>query len=163
MNITSKQTMMESYFVYMTINNFDDTKCYIGFTNGHRKNYLGSGLLIIKAVKKYGRNNFSKIILGEFKNREEAHFWEGFYIKLYKTEVKYRGYNISPNGGIGTPGCFSEETKRKISESNLGLKRSEITKQRLRESSIGKHQSEETIEKRRKKNIGKKYKTKISK
>jgi hypothetical protein len=135
-------------------------------------NYKGSGTYIRRAFKKYGINNFVRIDLGEFQNKDEAHYWEGFYIKLYKTEVKYNGYNISPKGGLGAYNdCLSEDTKQRISQKlkgrhsgikpMLGKHHSIETKIKIKESNIGKSKNkgckhtEEHIEKQRSSMIGK--------
>ena len=55
--------------------------------------YKGSGTYILNALKKYGPEAFKRINISLFETKEEAYFWEGFYIKLYKTETKYGGYN----------------------------------------------------------------------
>ena len=64
-----------------------------------------------------------------------------FYIKLYKTLKSQGGYNLSPTGGLGSPGCFSEETKKKIGDKSrihlIGKKYSEKTKQRMSDSHKG--------------------------
>lgn len=49
-------------FIYKTIN-LITSKIYIGQHNGSYKNYLGSGVYLNRAIKKYGRNNFKKEII----------------------------------------------------------------------------------------------------
>ena len=56
------------YKVTNTING----KFYIGIQNTDDKNYLGSGVAIVKAVEKYGRENFTKEILHECSCKEET-------------------------------------------------------------------------------------------
>jgi len=48
--------------IYLTVNLINN-KFYIGQTITQDRNYLGSGILITKAIKKYGRDNFKRIIL----------------------------------------------------------------------------------------------------
>jgi hypothetical protein len=108
-----------NYYTFMTINNLDTTKCYVGISSHNRSNYKGSGVAISKALKELGAFNFTKQILGIFDSIEEAHYWEGFYIKMYKTEVKYGGYNISPKGGTYN-GCHSTETLKMMKEKAVG-------------------------------------------
>lgn len=108
-----------NYYTYMTINNLDNTKCYVGITSKDDPRYKGSGVEIVKALREYGVCNFSKVYLGIFPTIQEAHYWEGFYIKLYKTEVKYGGYNISPKGGTYN-GCHSDETLKLMKDKAKG-------------------------------------------
>lgn len=144
-----------AWYVYYSFNKLFPNKAYIGMTkNPISSGYKGSGRYIHSALQKYGKENFVRIDLGEFNDKDEAHFWEGFYIKLYKTEVKYGGYNISPTGGLGTPGCLihTEETKRKIGigSRNTRLSESSETKQKRRESLIGRIMPPNTYEQKRK-------------
>jgi len=109
------------YKVFLTINMLDQTKCYVGMTGRTDKkasSYKGSGKYFLSAINKYGEENFTRVDLGEFNNKDECHYWEGFYIKLYKTEVKYGGYNVSPTGGMQVSGKHSEMTKKQIGISN---------------------------------------------
>jgi group I intron endonuclease len=145
---------MKKYSIYLISNNINN-RIYIGshLTNNSLDGYFGSGNLVIKAIKKYGKENFRKTILGEFENHLEAHYWEEFYIKTLKSQVKEMGYNISPTGGTKYGGILSEETKRKISKSsqgkipwNKGIKtgpRSEEIKEKIRKSLIGEKHSDE--------------------
>lgn len=147
---------MRKYTVYITINDIND-KFYIGthLTDNPLDSYLGSGNLLLMAIKKHGKENFRKSILGEFQNHAEAHYWEGFYIKLFEATSRKIAYNISPSGGTKYGGILSDDTKKKISDKikgkipwNKGLQtgpRKEDTKQRIRETLWGiKH----TIERR---------------
>ena len=63
------------HYVYR-IDNLINGKFYIGVHSGEKNpsedNYCGSGKNIKAAIKKYGKNNFSKLILGVFGSRKEA-------------------------------------------------------------------------------------------
>ncbi len=102
--------------VYLTTN-LVNGKLYVGQTNGNRNNYLGSGLLIMKAIKKYGKDNLSKQVLVRCNSQEELDEQEIFWIQALHT-LQPEGYNIE-NGGNGV-GKISEGTKRKLSEVNSG-------------------------------------------
>ena len=141
---------MKKHTVYITENKVNN-KLYIGYhlTNKSYDNYFGSGILIQKAIKKYGKEKFQKIILGEFNNYPEARHWEEFYIQLFKTEIKYGG---SPDGGKKVSNETKEKLKGKIPW-NKGKKtgpRSEETKNSISNSLKDKRFTEE-----RKRNISK--------
>lgn len=57
--------------IYKTINLINN-KIYIGQDRNNNPNYLGSGKKILRAIKKYGKQNFKREILFEFNNIEEA-------------------------------------------------------------------------------------------
>ena len=122
-------------FVYITTNLING-KQYVGSHNGQKEGYMGSGVLILKAIKKYGPKNFRREILEENLSIEESRLNEEKYIKKYNT-LQPNGYNISPTGGLGIYGCHSENTKRKIGNSNRGKKRSVKTRQLMAKKAIG--------------------------
>ena len=88
------------YYVYKVTNNINN-KEYIGFhsTNDLNDGYMGSGKLIIKAIEKYGIENFSKEILKIFDNKKDA---EDYERKLVNEEYVMREdtYNISIGGNV---------------------------------------------------------------
>ena len=85
---------METYSIYITQNLLYPEKAYVGMTARiNDVNYLGSDKYLQKDIKTLGRINFNRTTLGEFSNWEEAHYWEGFYVKTLKTHVSYGGYN----------------------------------------------------------------------
>jgi hypothetical protein len=86
--------------------------------------YFGSGILLSKAIKKYGIENFSCFPLAWAWNEQELNQLEIDYIAHYKPE-----YNIAP-GGEGFTGNHSEKTRMKISESEKGKIRSEETRKK---------------------------------
>lgn len=61
------------YYVYQTTNNING-KIYIGVhaANKLENKYLGSGTNLHKAIKKYGRENFTKIILAIYQSYDDA-------------------------------------------------------------------------------------------
>jgi len=118
-----------NYIITNDVNN----KQYVGAhsTNNINDNYMGSGLLIGRAKKKYGKENFTKEILCYTKTTKEAYENEVHLIKEYNTLVP-NGYNISPTGGLGFVGQFSEETKAKMREAVIGKPKSEEHKQNMK-------------------------------
>lgn len=140
-------------FIYITTNSING-KQYIGSHNGDiNDNYLGSGKVLLKSIKKYGSENFKREILEECDPSLNV-LLETKYIKKYNTIIP-NGYNISPTGGRGVNGWYkhSDETKEKIRKSligkNKGNKHTEETKERIRQYRLGKSASEETKKKLR--------------
>lgn len=108
------------YFVYKTTNKLND-KYYIG---QHRTEciddgYLGSGKVFRKALKKYGKDNFYREILEFADSPETLNELEKKYITIddIQSDNCYNQMSGGKNGFI-----FSDETKRKISESQRGEK-----------------------------------------
>ena len=132
-----------------------NNKCYIGITSYKNPNqrwrngtsyyniYSSHNTLWGNAILKYGWDNIKHEILFKNLSKEQACKLEKEYITYYKSINL--SYNLT-DGGDGIWGYkFTDEQKKKLSESHKGLK-----------------QSQETINKRVQKNIGKK-RTNISK
>jgi len=102
------------HFIYKTTNLINH-KYYIGMhsTNDINDNYLGSGATLHKAIKKYGKANFSREILEFANSREECFRLEACYITLVQTSDPMC-YNIQ-TGGLGNT-VYTDEHKKKISE-----------------------------------------------
>ena len=111
--------------IYLT-KNLINGKEYIGqhVSNNEIDNYFGSGILLNKALKKYGRNNFVNGVIEYCTNEEELNEKEEFWIKELNT-LQPNGYNISASGyGNGTrgvepwnkgkTGIYSKETIEKM-------------------------------------------------
>lgn len=86
-------------YVYLIRNKLNN-KIYIG---QHRSNiidynYYGSGNIIVRAISKYGKDNFELNILTWASSREELNILERFYILLYNSTDKNIGYNIQIGG-----------------------------------------------------------------
>ena len=131
--------------IYKTTNNLNG-EFYIGQTIKKGKRfewYIGGGLHLIRAVKKYGKENFSKEIIVECESREDLDNMERYYISLLKPF-----YNIDLGGN--SVGHLSEEHKRKISLALKGRIVTDEWRKNNSEAQKGKKLSKETIEKRTK-------------
>jgi hypothetical protein len=85
--------------IYKTTNNVNG-KIYIGQDYYNNPKYFGSGLIIQRAIKKYGIDSFKKEILERCKTQEELNEREIYWIAFYNSCDKKIGYNIS-HGGQG--------------------------------------------------------------
>lgn len=117
-------------FIYITTNNING-KHYIGQRKYYRdyEKYLGSGVILKKAIEKYGAENFSREIIEECKTPEELSEREKYWIDYYDAVNSDDFYNITGggNGGFGkgenSPWYgkhLSTETKEKLSEAKKG-------------------------------------------
>lgn len=131
--------------IYKTTNLINN-KIYIGQDKNNNPKYLGSGDLLKKAIKKYGKENFKKEILCFCENQEELNEKERLYILKYDSRNLEFGYNISVGGRNGTTlnRKMSDETKTKMSKIRLGIKFSDDHKKNISKSLTGKIISEET-------------------
>lgn len=119
MNHNTYETDEYYGYIYLTTNLINN-KMYIGQHRGKfNARYLGSGLYIKRAVKKYGQENFKVELLHVAKTLEELNILEIEYIKKYNAYNDDNFYNLS-NGGEGNSRICSEETKKKISKALKG-------------------------------------------
>lgn len=111
-------------FIYETTNLVNGKK-YIGQkkidNEGRWKNYLGSGVLLKQAIKKYGKANFKREILEFAYDNDELNKLEVEYIEKYQCVSSDKYYNLVEGGGTVTGLKFSQETLQRMSERNRGL------------------------------------------
>lgn len=105
---------------YVTTNALNNKK-YIGMHSAINVNnsYLGSGVLLKRAIKKYGKEIFKKEVLCVCESKEIAHENEKKYIEQYNS-IQPNGYNIHPNGGLGLNDYHTEESLEKMSINRSG-------------------------------------------
>lgn len=90
--------MNKKYFIYITTNLVNNKK-YIGYHFGtENDSYLGSGVLLAKAIKQYGRKNFKREILEYCDSKKNALEKEKFWIAKYNAVEDPNFYNISEGG-----------------------------------------------------------------
>ena len=111
-------------YIYV-IQNLINYKIYVGKSKkiNNKENYFGSGVVINKAIKKYGKENFHKsILISSITSEIKLNILEKFYIKLFNSQDRLIGYNIADGGDGGNTGGMKEETKirkSKIKENGL--------------------------------------------
>jgi group I intron endonuclease len=142
-------------FIYVTTNLINGKK-YIGQKRFDKDNkwekYIGSGKYLKKAIKKYGRGNFTKKIIVVSYSKDDLNTEEINIISSYNAVDDINFYNIA-NGGQGSNGFkgghHTDETKIKISNSLKGVKNhnygkifSEETRKKLSRSLKGKMNGE---------------------
>lgn len=117
MNITNE---FKHFIVYLTTNEING-KMYIGrhATNNLNDGYLGSGKLLIKAIAKYGKENFSREILYEGTSLEDIFNKEEELVNATIVESESY-YNLRTGGSVG--GVFRDSVKQKISKAGKGRK-----------------------------------------
>ena len=155
------------YYIIYETTNLINKKIYVGAhqTEKLEDGYLGSGLLIKKAIKKHGKENFKRKILF-FLNTDKEMFEKEAEIVNEEFIERENTYNLN-NGGSGPLNYtrenisksnkgrtspmkgkhHSKETKEKLRKINLGNRHSKETKEKISKSKLGKHHSKETKEK----------------
>jgi group I intron endonuclease len=144
-------------FIYLTTNKMNGKK-YIGMCkNTHGKTYIGSGKLLKEAIKKYGIENFERIILQECETFEELSDAEKFWIEKYNAVEDKNFYNLT-SGGFGGNSDYVKEywsnfskeerkicrnwSRRDVSGKNnpmYGKKHSEETKIKIGSKSVNRN------------------------
>ena len=132
------------HFIYLTTNLITNEK-YIGKHCGDENdNYLGSGKILQRAIKKYGKENFKREILYISKNAQENNEKEKEFIKVFNAVEDRTFYNISKGGDGGDifhllPVKQQEELREQARERNTGINNprygihlSEETKEKIR-------------------------------
>lgn len=150
------------YFILYETTNLINNKKYIGVhkTIDLNDGYLGSGIYLRNAIKKYGKENFKKVILDTFDTIDEAFVAEKNKVtEDIVNSDEYYNLRIGGSGGsnkghlAGIP--KTESHKQAISESLSNRQFSESHKASLSESKQGKKLSKdhcESISKAQKKN-----------
>ena len=110
--------------IYMTTNLINGKK-YIGRDSKNNPNYLGSGLLLKNAIRRYGRHNFKKKIIEVCSSKKELIQREEYWLNYYDAGNDSNFYNmnnISSGGALFLGRKHSTESKKKIGNSVRGEK-----------------------------------------
>lgn len=113
--------MPNSGYIYLTRNNLN-YKYYVGSHNGKHNYYYGSGIALKKAIKKYGKDNFTKTIVLLSGNVRED---EQEILELLDLANDSRSYNLKNESLGNSKGHVwkdrgSNDKYLKISEANKG-------------------------------------------
>ena len=106
-------------FVYITTNHVNG-KQYIGQRKydkqGKWKEYLGSGIILSRAIEKYGLENFSKEIIEECKTKKILNDREIYWINYYNAVESDNFYNIASGGdGGNTIAGYTDDQRNLLS------------------------------------------------
>jgi len=112
--------------VYL-IENLVNKKRYVGMDTNNNPKYLGSGTLIKKAIKKYGRESFKKIILEYCSTIEELEHRETWWINHFNALNDINFYNLEDNRkrGVNPFANKTEEELKKIGNKIRSKERNE--------------------------------------
>jgi group I intron endonuclease len=120
---------MQIYLVTNLING----KKYLGKDVRNRKHYLGSGTVLRKAIKKYGRENFKKEIIEEHNDENKLKEREEYWLLFYDAANNINFYNrINKSNGAPKGRKITQKTRNKISKSLSGKPKSEEHIQKLK-------------------------------
>jgi group I intron endonuclease len=137
--------------IYMTTNLINGKK-YIGRDSKNNPKYLGSGLFLKRAIRKYGKHNFEKKIIESCSSKEELIEREEYWLNYYDAgndPIFYNANNFSTGGALFSGRNHSEMSRKKMSESRSGegnvmwgKQHSPETRRKISENNIGKKSGE---------------------
>lgn len=117
------------HYLYRITNQLNG-KIYIGQTSNPKdrwsshkssaKNPQNYSAIIPKALAKHGIDNFTFEVIATCKTQIDANFIETELINQYDSRNSEKGYNLAHGGSVNRGWHHTDETKKKISESNLG-------------------------------------------
>ena len=128
-------------FIYETTNMINNRK-YIGQKRYDKQwgKYLGSGTSFKLALKKYGKENFSRSIITVAYSKHELDVLEIKIIKKYNAVEDRNYYNISYGGNTPQYGIpRTDEVKKRISKKLIGKIISNDTRIKMRLAQKGEH------------------------
>lgn len=143
---------MDIRFVYLIKNKINE-KVYVGSTKNLEQRWRGhlSSLRIGKSFNmylqedwdKYGEENFEFIFIEEdtFGGFEREQYW----MDLYTSYDRDKGYNISPTAGTTLGRRHREDSKKLMAESHTGKKLSDETRRKMSDAHKGKKKSPQHI------------------
>lgn len=137
-------------FIYITTNTINNKK-YIGMCSYKRKcwqTYLGSGKHLVRAVAKYGRENFAREVLAEAETKEQLIALELQYIRSHNAVNSDDYYNLV-EGFVSktfTGRKHTEDSNERRRLKLLGKPRPQYIRDILIKSNIGRPASSKQIQ-----------------
>ena len=128
-------------YIYLVTNKVSG-KIYVGQHKAEKFEswYLGSGIHITNALKKYGRDKFSVELIDTAASKEELNEKEIYWIRELDSRNPNVGYNLA-KGGAGHR--MSSDSRKRMSEARKRYCATEAGKEQLSKSMRGKKLSEE--------------------
>lgn len=127
-------------FYFYKTTNLINGKFYYG--SGQKDDYLGSGRDLIKAIKKYGKENFKMKKLKMFETRNEAFIFEERFLRIFKIKENKSSYNLTNFGNGGNRIDYEREdsikyrqnSRNAITKWNMSERSKQINRDRLLEN-----------------------------
>lgn len=94
----------------------------------HGKGYKHSNPFLYKAIMDIGWENVKKYVIAYAFSDNDAICKEKYFISKYDSFNPIHGYNLSAGGELGVK--YTEDMRKRMSESHTGLKESENTKRK---------------------------------
>lgn len=142
---------MEIYYTIYQTTNLINGKFYVGKhkTKDLEDTYIGSGVALKKAIKKYGRENFKKEILFIFETENEMNLKEKEIVdESFLNDKMTYNMGLGGEGGSHFKGKFhSKEMKDALSKKMTGRKLTEEQRNKVSESNRRRTLSDETKKK----------------
>src|ERR1035441_216882 len=99
------------YMIIYKTTNLTNGKIYVGQDAINDPQYLGSGLILERAIRKYGTHNFRKDILEVCSSKQQLNTCEILWIKTLNSTDRKVGYNIAIGGTGGD--TFTNQSPQK--------------------------------------------------
>lgn len=128
-------------FIYVTVNNITG-KRYLGLHHTWKKDYVGSGNYIRAAIRKYGKENFTRYIIDTADSYEDLCILEAYYIteafgiNLAKSRDWYNITSGLQRGGDTWAGMSEEDRYKRVEKLSKALKGRKHNKERVERNRI---------------------------
>ena len=122
------------------ITNIIDNKVYVGQTwktldiRFYQHCSKSGSIKLYRSIQKYGKNNFKIELVTIAHTQSIADYWEIYFIELFKSCDRNKGYNIR---GGGSHGKLSKETRKKLSIASMGRVKTEEEKRKISDAQRG--------------------------